>query len=53
MNDNPIIISASRMTDLPAFYPESLIDEVEKRIEKNFKIHSLVLWTKHAASLLK
>lgn len=41
------------MTDMPAFYPADLILEVEKRLAKGVKIHSLVLWTKHPASLLK
>lgn len=41
------------MTDMPAFYPIELIREVENRLAKNVKIHTLVLWTKHPASLLK
>lgn len=45
-----IILSASRMTDMPKFYPEILIEEVNKRMDKN--IHTLVLWTKHPKSLL-
>lgn len=54
MNDKfPIILSASRMTDMPAFYSEEIICETEKRIKKGFKIHTLVLWTKHPCSLFK
>ena len=45
-----IILSASRMTDMPKFYPEVLIEEVNKRMDKG--IHTLVLWTKHPQSLL-
>jgi hypothetical protein len=41
------------MTDLPAFYPNELIHEVQRRLAKNVKIHTLVLWTKHPASLFK
>jgi hypothetical protein len=39
------------MTDLPAFYPKQLINEVNARITKGFKIHTLVIWTKHPGSL--
>lgn len=47
-----VILSASRMTDMPKYYPEELIEEVEKRINKGTHIHTLVLWTKHPDSLL-
>lgn len=47
-----IVISASRMTDMPKYYPEAIIEEVDKRLNKGMKIHTLVLWTKHAKSLL-
>ena len=47
------ILSASCMTDMPAFYPQQLIEAVESRRKKGVKIHTLVLWTKHPASLLK
>ncbi|MGC8865592.1 MAG: DUF1848 family protein [Bacteroidales bacterium] len=51
---NPaIVISASRMTDLPAWYPLRLIEEIEIRRNKGQKIHTLVLWTKHPQSLLR
>jgi len=46
-----IVVSASRMTDMPKFYPYSLIEEVEKRLTKGMAIHTLVLWTKHPGSL--
>lgn len=48
-----VILSASRMTDMPAFYPQELFYEVETRRQKGVPIHTLVLWTKHPASLLK
>ena len=47
-----IILSASRMTDMPKFYPNELINEVQKRLDKNVDIHTLVLWSKHPNSLL-
>ncbi|MCW2278721.1 DUF1848 family protein [Heliophilum fasciatum] len=49
---NKIILSASRMTDMPKYYPKDLIDEVEKRYVKGMNIHTLVLWTKHPRALL-
>jgi hypothetical protein len=48
-----VVLSASRMTDMPAFYPQEIINETEKRLQKGWKIHTLVLWTKHPESLLK
>lgn len=48
-----IVLSASRMTDMPKFYPNELIEEVEKRRSKGQLIHTLVMWTKHPKSLLK
>jgi hypothetical protein len=39
------------MTDMVAFYPLELIEEVNKRIEKGFFIHTLVIWTKHPRSI--
>lgn len=47
-----IILSASRMTDMPKFYPNELISEVQKRLDKNIDIHTLVLWSKHPNALL-
>ena len=47
------VLSASRMTDMPKYYPLDLIRETEKRKEKGTKIHTLVLWTKHPGALLK
>lgn len=48
-----IVISASRMTDMPKFYPRELINEVKSRIDKGTDIHTLVLWSKHPNSLLE
>lgn len=53
LKQKSIILSASRMTDMPKFYPNELINEVESRINKGKKIHTLVLWSKHPDSLLK
>ena len=50
---NPgVVLSASRMTDMPKFYPEQLIEGVNSRLERGLAIHTLVLWTKHPGSLL-
>ncbi|TEB14107.1 hypothetical protein Psfp_03157 [Pelotomaculum sp. FP] len=50
---NPkIVLSASRMTDMPKFYPDKLMEEVNNRLARGLEIHTLVLWTKHPASLL-
>ena len=48
-----IVLSASRMSDMPAFYPHEIIQETQARIDKGRLIHTLVLWTKHPVSLLK
>lgn len=53
MGKLPIIVSASRMTDMPAFYPENIIEETELRKRKGFTVHTIVLWTKHIRSLFK
>lgn len=49
---NSVILSASRMTDMPKYYPDDIIQEVNKRLDKGIDIHTLVLWTKHPDSLL-
>ncbi|MFW5886820.1 MAG: DUF1848 family protein [Bacteroidota bacterium] len=49
----PIVLSASRMTDMVAYYPGEIIHETLLRIEKRKLIHTLVLWTKHPAGLFK
>lgn len=52
VNSKSIVLSASRMTDMPKFYPNQLIEEVEKRLKKGINIHTLVLWSKHPKSLI-
>lgn len=52
MKQLPLVLSASRMTDMPKYYPDELIREVEKRIHKGIDIHTLVVWTKHPDSVL-
>ena len=52
INSKSIVLSASRMTDMPKFYPNELIEEVEKRLNKGIDIHTLVLWSKHPKSLI-
>ncbi|RXM73600.1 DUF1848 family protein [Clostridium tetani] len=47
-----IILSASRMTDMPKFYPNELIKETQKRLDNGNDIHTIVLWSKHPSSLL-
>jgi len=47
-----VVLSASRMTDMPKYYPLDLIREINKRKEQGRKIHTLVLWTKHPEALL-
>lgn len=47
-----IVISASRMTDMPKYYPEEIIKLVNSKIKAGLDIHTLVLWTKHPNSLL-
>lgn len=39
------------MTDMPAFYPEAIIKEIESRKDKGACIHTIVLWTKHIKSI--
>lgn len=46
-----VVLSASRMTDMPKYYPRELIAEIEKRLAKGLHLHSVVLWTKHPQSL--
>lgn len=52
INSKSMVLSASRMTDMPKFYPNELIEEVQKRIDKGMDIHTLVLWSKHPKSLI-
>lgn len=45
MPNLPKIISASRRQDMVAFFPEKMIDVLNRRCPPE-KVHSLVLWTK-------
>ena len=47
-----VVLSASRMTDMPKFYPKQIIEEVNKRLQQSMAVHTLALWTKHPKSLL-
>lgn len=47
-----VVLCASRMTDMPKFYPDKLIEEVDNRLAQGVEIHTLVLLTKHPGSLL-
>lgn len=51
--NNSVILSASRMTDMPKYYPDVLMKEVMTRIEKGMDIHTVVFWTKHPDAILK
>ena len=46
------ILSASRMCDMPKYYPDDIIRECLARVDKGVAVHTLVLWTKHPAALL-
>ncbi|HBC73652.1 MAG TPA: hypothetical protein DC017_02115 [Candidatus Wallbacteria bacterium] len=46
------ILSASRMCDMPKYYPDDIIRECLARLDKGVAVHTLVLWTKHPAALL-
>lgn len=52
IKNKSIILSASRMTDMPKYYPELLMKEVMTRIEKGMDIHTVVFWTKHPEAIL-
>lgn len=53
LNKSKVILSASRMTDMPAYYQQDIINQVQLRMSKGQSIHTLVLWTKHPRSLLR
>lgn len=54
MDRRPLILSASRRTDLPGFYPERLVERIRRRVAglKVYELYGVVLWTKHAAPLV-
>jgi hypothetical protein len=62
----PVIISASRATDIPAFYPEWFMHRLRTRYVKWFnrfngehryvsfeKVRAIVFWTKNADPIMK
>ena len=51
----PLILSASRRTDLPGFYPDRLVARIEKRVRglRVYEIYGVVFWTKHLEPLLR
>jgi hypothetical protein len=52
---NPVqkkkVISASRRVEMPGFFPERLVEMLEKRCCPQ-KVHTLVIWTKSPSNLL-
>lgn len=49
----PLVISASRRTDLPGFYPDRLVDRVKADLDRGgAPLYGLVLWTRFPAALL-
>ncbi|MCC8109442.1 MAG: DUF1848 domain-containing protein [Planctomycetes bacterium] len=44
-----MIYSASRRTDLPAFYPDALV----RRVDRSRKLEAIVLWTKDIRNLAR
>ncbi|MCX8075363.1 MAG: DUF1848 domain-containing protein [Clostridia bacterium] len=52
-NNKFFVLSASRMTDMPKYYPDEIINQVKNRLNKGVEIHTLVLWTKHPNALLE
>ena len=49
-NDLPIVISASRRTDLVSCYPEHLIEKLKEYPPE--KVHTIVVWTKNPANMV-
>lgn len=48
--DTPLVISASRRTDLVSCYPEYLVEKLSHYPPE--KVHTVVLWTKNPANLI-
>lgn len=47
-----VVISASRRTDLPAFYPEETIRKIEKIHLEQYPVDAVVFWTKNAEPII-
>lgn len=54
MARRPLILSASRRTDLPAFYPERLLERLQRRVRglRVYSLYGVVLWSKDPRPLL-
>ncbi len=54
MERRPLILSASRRTDLPGCYPERLAARLDRRLRglRSYYCYGLVLWTKRPGPLL-
>lgn len=50
-NELPVVISASRRTDLVAYYPDGFIRSLSKFPAE--KVHTIVIWTKNPFPLLR
>jgi hypothetical protein len=50
MGDEPLVISASRRTDLVGCYPEALVERLEEFPSES--VHSLVIWTKNPRNMI-
>lgn len=47
----PIVISASRRTDLVGCYPDYLIEKLQAYLPEN--VHTLVIWTKNPGNMIR
>jgi hypothetical protein len=47
--ENTMIYSASRRTDMPAFFPDAIVD----RVRRSRKLEAIVLWTKDIRNLVR
>ncbi len=54
MTLRPLILSASRRTDLPAYYPDELTRRLERRVRgmRVYELYGVVLWSKDPTPLL-
>ncbi|MBM4319488.1 MAG: DUF1848 domain-containing protein [Deltaproteobacteria bacterium] len=54
MERRPLILSASRRTDLPGFHPERLVERIRTRVQgvRSCSLYGVVFWTKHPAPLV-
>lgn len=51
LKDTPLVISASRRTDLVSCYPEYLVEKLTGYPPE--KVHTIVLWTKNPANMIQ